>query len=260
MRAHREAHYRGAVAAIELAQGQLADYCRTPGNRTRATDGRRDPPHRSSDRTTTQRRVAWWAVPDSDDPSVNYFTSSSAAWAYIPEQDKTCQALGMAIMQYSHSVPVATAGRSVAAVQTSDQALVQLTAAGDQEALQVLFTRHNVRVYRFILRLHGDESVAEDLVSEVFLDVWCQAGRFEGRSAVSTWLLSIARFKALSVLRRRPHQELDDETAEAIEDTSDNPEEALAKKDTCAIIQKCLEGLSADHREIIDLVYYTPTP
>lgn len=37
---------------------------------------------------------------------------------------------------------------------------------------------------------------------EVFLDVWRQAGRFEGRSAVSTWLLSIARFKALSVLRR----------------------------------------------------------
>jgi RNA polymerase sigma-70 factor, ECF subfamily len=187
---------------------------------------------------------------------VNYFTSSSAAWAYIPEQDKTFQALGMAIMQYSHSVPVTTAGRSVAAVQTSDQALVQLTAAGDQEALQVLFTRHNVRVYRFILRLLGDESVAEDLVSEVFLDVWRQAGRFEGRSAVSTWLLSIARFKALSGLRRRLHHELDDETAEAIDDSADNPEEALAKKDRCAIIRKCLEGLSADHREIIDLVYY----
>jgi RNA polymerase sigma-70 factor (ECF subfamily) len=127
-------------------------------------------------------------------------------------------------------------------VRTSDQALVQLTAAGDQEALQVLFTRHNVRVYRFILRLLGDEPVAEDLVSEVFLDVWRQAGRFEGRSAVSTWLLSIARFKALSGLRRRLHQELDDETAEAIEDTADNPEEALARKDRCAIIRTAWKG------------------
>jgi RNA polymerase sigma-70 factor (ECF subfamily) len=69
-------------------------------------------------------------------------------------------------------------------------------------------------------------------------------------------LLSIARFKALSALRRRPDEELDDEAAEAIEDPSDNPEETLAKKDKSAILRKCLEGLSADHREIIDLVYY----
>ena len=84
--------------------------------------------------------------------------------------------------------------------------------------MQVLFARHHVRVYRFVLRLVRNESTAEDLISEVFLDVWRQAGRFEGRSAVSTWLLAIARFKALSALRRRPEAELDDETAEAIED------------------------------------------
>jgi RNA polymerase sigma-70 factor (ECF subfamily) len=86
--------------------------------------------------------------------------------------------------------------------------------------------------------------------------VWRQAGRFEGRSAVSTWLLAIARFKALSALRRRPDEELDDETAAGIEDTSDNPETVLEKKDKSALIRKCLTGLSAEHREIIDLVYY----
>ncbi len=122
--------------------------------------------------------------------------------------------------------------------------------------MQVLFARHHVRVYRFVLRLVRDESVAEDLISEVFLDVWRQAGRFEGRSQVSTWLLAIARFKALSALRRRPDEELDDETAEAIEDPSDDPEVALDKKDKSAAIRKCLEKLSAEHREIIDLVYY----
>jgi len=120
----------------------------------------------------------------------------------------------------------------------------------------VLFARHHVRVYRFVLRLVRDESVAEDLISEVFLDVWRQAGRFEGRSQVSTWLLAIARFKALSALRRRPDEELDEETAEAIEDPSDDPEVALDKKDKSAAIRKCLEKLSAEHREIIDLVYY----
>jgi RNA polymerase sigma-70 factor (ECF subfamily) len=122
--------------------------------------------------------------------------------------------------------------------------------------MQVLFARHHVRVYRFVLRVVRDQTKAEDLISEVFLDVWRQADRFEGRSAVSTWLLAIARFKALSALRRRPDEELDEEAAEAIEDPSDDPEEALAKKDKSAAIRKCMEGLSADHREIIDLVYY----
>jgi RNA polymerase sigma-70 factor (ECF subfamily) len=139
---------------------------------------------------------------------------------------------------------------------TSDDVLIGRIATGDRLAMQVLFARHHVRVYRFVLRLVRDESVAEDLISEVFLDVWRQAGRFEGRSQVSTWLLAIARFKALSALRRRPDEELDDETAEAIEDPSDDPEVTLDKKDKSAAIRKCLEKLSAEHREISDLVYY----
>jgi RNA polymerase sigma-70 factor, ECF subfamily len=139
---------------------------------------------------------------------------------------------------------------------TSDEALIGRIASGDRLAMQVLFARHHVRVYRFVLRLVRDESSAEDLISEVFLDVWRQAGRFEGRSAVPTWLLAIARFKALTALRRKPDEELDEEKAEAIEDQSDDPEVVLAKKDKSAAIRKCLSGLSAEHREIIDLVYY----
>jgi RNA polymerase sigma-70 factor (ECF subfamily) len=90
----------------------------------------------------------------------------------------------------------------------------------------------------------------------VFLDVWRQAAKFEGRAAVSTWLLAIARFKALSALRRKPEEELDEETAGAIEDPADDPEVAVQKKDKSAILRECLKGLSAEHREIIDLVYY----
>ena len=101
-----------------------------------------------------------------------------------------------------------------------------------------------------------DEQVAEDLINEVFLDVWRQAGKFEGRSAVSTWLLAITRFKALSALRRRSDVELDDEAAGAIEDASDDPEVAVQKKDTGEVLRKCLMALSPEHREIVDLVYY----
>jgi RNA polymerase sigma-70 factor (ECF subfamily) len=139
---------------------------------------------------------------------------------------------------------------------TSDEALIGRIASGDRLAMQVLFTRHHVRVYRFVLRLVRNESIAEDLISEVFFDVWRQAGRFEGRSAVPTWLLAIARFKALTALRRKPIEELDEEAAAAVEDPSDNPEAALTKKDKGAAIRKCLTGLSTEHREIIDLVYY----
>ena len=85
---------------------------------------------------------------------------------------------------------------------TSDETLIGLIADGDKRAMQVLYARHNVRVYRFVLRLTGNQSLAEDLVSEVFLDVWRQAASFERRSSVSTWLLAIARYKALSARRR----------------------------------------------------------
>jgi RNA polymerase sigma-70 factor (ECF subfamily) len=139
---------------------------------------------------------------------------------------------------------------------TSDEALIGRIATGDKVAMQVLFARHHVRVYRFVLRLVRDQTQAEDLISEVFLDVWRQAGKFEARSAVSTWLLAIARYKALSALRRRPDEELDEETAAAIEDPGDDPEKALEKKDKGEILRKCLTALSPEHREIIDLVYY----
>src|SRR4051794_41964840 len=122
--------------------------------------------------------------------------------------------------------------------------------------MQVLYGRHHVSVFRFGLRLVRDEQVAEDLISEVFLDVWRQAGKFEGRSAVSTWLLAITRFKALSALRRRSDVELDDEAASAIEDASDDPEVAVQKKKNGEGLRKGLTGLLPEDREIVDLVFY----
>src|SRR6202008_559326 len=136
---------------------------------------------------------------------------------------------------------------------TSDEVLIGRIANGDRLAMQVLYARHHVRVFRFVVRLVRDETTAEDLISEVFLDVWRQAGRVEGRSAVSTWMLAITRFKALSALRRRKDAELDDEAANAIEDTSDDPEVSVQKRDTSQALRKCLTALSAEHREIVDL-------
>ena len=138
----------------------------------------------------------------------------------------------------------------------TDEALIGRIAAGDKVAMQVLFARHHVRVSRFVMRLVRNQALAEDLVSVTFLDVWRQAGKFKGQSAASTWLLAIARFKALSELRRRSDEELDGESAAAVEDPADDPEVAILKKDRSEILRQCLTTLSLEHREIIDLVYY----
>lgn len=139
---------------------------------------------------------------------------------------------------------------------TSDEELISRIAKGDRLAMQVLFARHHVRVFRFVARLVKDDGLAEDLISEVFLDVWRQAERFEGRSQVSTFLLAIARNKAFSALRKRREDSLDDEVAGQIEDSADDPEVVVQKQDKGAALRACIERLTREHREVIDLVYY----
>jgi RNA polymerase sigma-70 factor (ECF subfamily) len=113
-----------------------------------------------------------------------------------------------------------------------------------------------MRLYRFLVRIVHDQTLAEDLLSDVFLDVWRQAGQFEGRSSVSTWLLAIGRLKALSTFRRRTDLVLNDEMASTIVDPADDPEIVLEKKNSSEVLRQCLTALSPAHSQIIDLVYY----
>jgi Sigma-70 region 2 len=83
----------------------------------------------------------------------------------------------------------------------SAEMLIRRIAVGNQLAMRSLFAP--TPLYRWLLRVTRNETLAEDLLSEVFLDVWQKAGTFEARSSVSTWLMAIARYKALSA-RRRP--------------------------------------------------------
>jgi RNA polymerase sigma-70 factor (ECF subfamily) len=144
----------------------------------------------------------------------------------------------------------------IAAQATSDEMLLESIADGGRTAMHILYARHHTRVYRFILRMVRDTTTAEDLVSQVFLDVWRTASQFEGRSQVSTWLLSIARFKALTALRQRRHEDIDQDDVHGIADSADTPEAALERSKTSAILRACISKLSPAHREIIDLVYY----
>ena len=121
------------------------------------------------------------------------------------------------------SALAATAGKT-----SSDEILVEQIAAGSKPAMQALFARHRTYVYRWLLRFVSNETLAEDLLSDVFLDVWRQAGRFQRRSSVSTWLFAIARHKALSARRRRiDGAELDEKIETTIADPANDPEVVL---------------------------------
>jgi RNA polymerase sigma-70 factor, ECF subfamily len=159
-------------------------------------------------------------------------------------------------MQHSIALTASVAGRRPCAKETSDRELIGLIAGNDQSAMRILFIRHQVRVFRFLLRIVGNRETAEDLVSEVFLEVWRKAGQFEMRSQVTTWLLGIARHKALGLLRRQRTMLCAEEVVESIEDPADDPEVATQKSERGTLLRDCIGHLSASHREVIDLVYY----
>jgi RNA polymerase sigma-70 factor, ECF subfamily len=158
-------------------------------------------------------------------------------------------------MAFTRTGSAAAPGKAAACETSSDEMLIQRIAQGDRLAMRTLFGRHRVALYRWLLRLVRDEALAEDLLSEVFLDVWRQAAAFEARSSVSTWLLAIARYKALSARRRRADAELD-KVAATVADPADNPEVVLEKKDRAVQLRQSLASLSPEHGEVIDLVYY----
>jgi RNA polymerase sigma-70 factor (ECF subfamily) len=150
----------------------------------------------------------------------------------------------------------AAARNSSADDAASDESLIRRIAAGDQLAMRTLFARHRIPLYRWLLRIVRDETTAEDLLSDVFLDVWRQAASFQGRASVSTWLLAIARYKALSARRARVDAQLDERIASTVADPADNPEAALQEKNRSKMLRDSLASLSPEHGEVIDLVYY----
>ena len=147
-------------------------------------------------------------------------------------------------------------GIEMSAQCMADEALMARVAQGDRQAIALLLERYQLKVYRFVHRWVGNSATAEDIVSDVFIELWRHAASFEGRSRLSTWMLAIARNKAVSTMRRRIDQPLEDGMAEAIPDHAGIAQESLEAADRNAVLRRCLAQLSPAHREIIDLVYY----
>jgi RNA polymerase sigma-70 factor, ECF subfamily len=143
--------------------------------------------------------------------------------------------------------------------KAADDALIRLIAVGDRGAMRKLYARHHVRVYRFIVRITRDSQLAEDTLSEVFLDVWRTASRFGHKSQVGTWLLAIARHKAIDRLREAQAAALrfaPIEDAAAVVEPGEGPEAVLDQDDRGTALRSCLAALSPIHRQIVELVYF----
>jgi RNA polymerase sigma-70 factor (ECF subfamily) len=146
----------------------------------------------------------------------------------------------------------------IAAGNQSDQILISRIARQDQGAMKVLMARYQVRIFRFVIRFVKNREVAEDVVRDTFFAVWQGAPHFESRSSVSTWLLGIARNKALSARQRFgiPSEPLSDALTATLVDPTDLPDLAIERRQSLQRLRACLAKLPPSDGALFDLVYY----
>jgi RNA polymerase sigma-70 factor (ECF subfamily) len=150
-------------------------------------------------------------------------------------------------------------------VADEDKSLVQRSVKGDREAFNGLVLKYYKKIYNLAYRYVGDTEEANDLAQEIFTAAYQNLKKFRGDAKFSTWLFQIAtnrgknRFKYLK--RRgyfigRPQTEGDedrDSVQKNIPDYSTNPETLLAGKQIQHIVQKVINELEPDHKEIVIL-------
>jgi RNA polymerase sigma-70 factor (ECF subfamily) len=142
----------------------------------------------------------------------------------------------------------------------SDENLMAQIARGKQPALRALFTRHYSRVYRFVSRFEKDRDAVEEAVNDTFLIAWQQAPQFGGRSQVVTWLLGIARYRALGAVRARQRQahpeSLDEQHEATLVDPSESVDVRMQREDSSQHLEHCLAMLPHEQALVIELHYF----
>lgn len=145
--------------------------------------------------------------------------------------------------------------------QSDEQLMDLLTGPKVEAALSALYDRHGSTVFRVGLKLLGDRSLAEELVQEVFLKVWRSSSTFDpSRSSLSTWLYRVTRNAALDLHRKRARKIRsmtdEDPQIETVRDSSLGPQETVEDSWLTWRVSKALEGLGAEHRQVIELAYF----
>jgi RNA polymerase sigma factor (sigma-70 family) len=136
--------------------------------------------------------------------------------------------------------------------EQTDSSLMKLVQAGDSDQLAVLFERHHVPLFRYLLHLSRDRALSEDLVQEVFFRVLKYASSFDPSLAFPVWLYRMARNAYFDSLRHRTAELSDLELAE-LRSTEPMPEELLSRKQDATLLHEALESLPDDKREVLVL-------
>jgi RNA polymerase sigma-70 factor (ECF subfamily) len=140
-------------------------------------------------------------------------------------------------------------------------ALVAKIACGDQQAMSLLYNGTNRLIFGLILRIIGDRSMAEEVLLDVYAQVWRQADRYDtSRGAPLGWITTIARSRAIDRLRSERHNLQQDELNEATtseQTRTSNPETATAMSEMRDIVRAALDNLPPEQREVIELSYYS---
>jgi RNA polymerase sigma factor (sigma-70 family) len=141
----------------------------------------------------------------------------------------------------------------------ADRAILERVAAGELDALDMLYDRYRTMAYSIAYRITGDATLAEDVVQEAFLGAWRNAGRYaEARASVKTWLLAIVHHRAVdAVRRRRPTTELPEhEDVPPPQLTMPDVWAEVAGRLDQATVQAALRTLSDVQREALELAYF----
>jgi len=130
--------------------------------------------------------------------------------------------------------------------------------SGDQRALAGLYDETAKRVYAVAYRILGDVASAEEAVSDVYLQAWRSAERYESaRADVVTWLLVMCRSRALDALRKRPAQVAQEsEEATAPGRTNGESQDPFAAFERSSMVRECLARLSPQQRDLVALAFF----
>ena len=142
----------------------------------------------------------------------------------------------------------------------ADRAALARMARGDESALAELYDRHARLVFSLALRILQNRADAEDVVQEVFSQVWTQARRYESeRGSVAAWMLMMARSRAIDRLRsRRARPETGGQTpaTQNVADAAPTQDLQLLSNEEVAKLREALDVLPAVQRTALELAYY----
>ncbi|MEO8040033.1 MAG: sigma-70 family RNA polymerase sigma factor [Betaproteobacteria bacterium] len=141
-------------------------------------------------------------------------------------------------------------------------ALVARIARHDQQALAELYRALSPQVHAFVLRQLGNPDEAREVTVDTLHEVWKHAAEFRGDALVRTWVFGIARHKLLDRLRQRPRMRTVDldEVRETLPSEDASAFELLARQQRSEQVAHCLERLSPEHRECVQLVFFHDLP